>query len=232
MIEWAHEGGVEFWYEPSGQELTLSFCRETPDAFGGGDQTETRWAELCAQNPKLFDGPISTVTSFDPASMRIGWSQGSYKMLAVQSQVDTRTWQLSVTALLVAGQTRSVLIGKRSEHVHTYPGLWEFGPSGGVDPPAGEIERAYVLSEVHREMREEIGLEHSMADARIVGVFRDSHVRSYDVLVRVPVEQEVVLASDDWEYDDMRWLPPDQLASMQGLCPPSAVVGSQLGSLI
>ncbi len=234
MIEHIQDGCVDLWYSQAGRELDLVFTRDQSASHCQRERADARWAALCARNPRLFDGAISAVTSFDPASLRFTWRASTYKQLAVQDEVDTGTWQLSVTTLLVAGagDALRVLLGRRSRGVHTYPGLWEFGASGGVDPPAGDIDRAYLLDETRREMREEIGLEHSMAGARIVGVFRDAQVHSYDVLVRMAVDQEPGLAKDDWEYDEAMWVATSELVSMKGLCQPSAVVASRIGSLI
>ncbi len=234
MIEHVHAGEIDLWHARAGEELSLEFVRDDSASKVERGRVDARWAALCARNPRLFDGPISAVTSFDPASMRLTWRESSYKFLAVQDDVGTSTWQLSETTLLVAGEGKNarMLLAKRSPSVHTYPGLWEFGPSGGIDPPVGQIDRAHLLSETKREMNEEIGLEHTMDRATIVGVFRDATVRSYDVLVRVPVDEEQEVSGEDWEYAKVRWVVLDDLRSMEGLCPPSAVVASRIGFLV
>lgn len=232
MIEHALAGEVELWHA-GGDEIAVLFERSAGgDAEGPLDgRVEARWSALRERNPRLFDGPICAVSSFDPVAMRMSWRASRYRLLAVQDEVETGTWQLSVTVLLVADRPR-VLIGRRSGEVHTYPGLWEFGPSGGVDPPAGELDREHLLSEARREIAEEIGTGAALEDGRIVGVLLDRRVRSYDVLIRAEVGSEVSTASEHWEYDQTRWATVDELAAMEGLSPPSALVASHLGALL
>lgn len=199
------------------------------------DEIERAWTRLCARNPRLFAGPICAVTAFDPERMRVRWRESTYRHLVVQPGVRTDTWQLSVTALLVLASGRAVL-GRRSAHVHTYPGTWEFGPSGGVDPPAsGHLDGAALVAEARREIREELSIE-AHAPGDILGVFRDSAARSYDVLVRFVLDAETVRAGDGWEYDDVACVPIDRFTSFVrdlpgGLCPPTRGVAISLGWL-
>lgn len=186
------------------------------------------WRRLCAANPSLFDGPIAHVESFDADTGLIRWSRRGYRDLAVQRAVDTGTWQLSVTALLVAGER--VHLGRRSERVHVYPGLWEFGPSGGIDPPEGEIDRAELAAQAQREIAEEIGL--SVRDGgRLIAVFRDDRARSYDVAIRFDLDGVPELGEGDREYDGSRWVAIDELRRFAGaepLCPTALVLAEFL----
>lgn len=199
------------------------------------DEIERAWMDLCARNPRLFAGPICAVTRFDPAQWSLRWRTSTYKHLVVQASVRTGTWQLSVTALLMLGSER-VVLGKRSGHVHTYPGMWEFGPSGGVDPPAsGRLDDAALIEEARREIREELSID-VPGRAEILGVFRDSGAHSYDVLVRFTLDARGVTAGEDWEYDDVACVPVGEFSTRVrglpgGLCPPTRGVAIALGWL-
>ena len=61
---------------------------------------DAAWALLCAANPRLFDGPILSVTRSEPARAVIRCRRDSYRRLAVRPTVPTYTSLLSVSGVL------------------------------------------------------------------------------------------------------------------------------------
>jgi len=182
-----------------------------------------------ASNPRLFDGPILSVVSLESGSDDVGAirvRRGSYAMLAVQNpqipeHVETGTDQLSVTAVVLsrdsAGKER-ILLGRRGMSTRLYGGMWELGPSGGVDAPAADtplprlITPADLARQVHEECREEMeGL--ALHVESMPAITYDPVARSYDVvcLCRADVVQDVSTAN--WEYEGSRWVPLDEIAA-------------------
>ncbi len=221
---------IDVWVGPP---VPLRFERDDERAsVAHPADIQRRWRALCARNPHLFDAPICAVTAFDPDDGVLRWRPSCYRDLAVQPEVNTDTWQLSTTALLCAHDR--VLLARRSERVHTYPGLYELGPSGGIEPPETNLDESLVIENARREIREEIGLDFTDA-ARIVGVFRDSHVRSYDILVACMLHAEAAPKTHNWEYEDLIWAPvtdPWRVLDPERVCPPSRAVLGCLGRLL
>ncbi|MBY0396589.1 MAG: hypothetical protein K2X91_09000, partial [Thermoleophilia bacterium] len=100
---------------------------------------EQAWARLCAQNPRLHDGPIWAVAHADAAEIAV--YPDRYKRLSIQADPavgDLGIRQLGVKGLSVApgadGRPR-LLLARRGPRVRTYPRLWETAPAGGVTLP-------------------------------------------------------------------------------------------------
>ncbi|MCB9845734.1 MAG: NUDIX hydrolase [Phycisphaeraceae bacterium] len=230
---------VTIWGGPSADSpFKLRFVLGVSDPRHDQAAVDRVWTRLCSEKPRLFSGPISSVIAFDSTSLTLTWRPSTYRLLAVQPEVETGTWHLSVTALLLAGARpdERVFMGRRARDVHVYPGLWEFGPSGGIDPPASSrLDETHVRAEMLREIREETGLDAADASMRTIALFRDATVRSYDIvfLVRLP-DVEPAVSSDDWEYSQGAWIrlsdmPRFAAEHVGKICPPSLALASFLG---
>src|SRR5690606_18540542 len=114
---------------------------------------------------------------------------------------------LSVTALLTcAGR---VLLGQRGARLRSYPGMWEIGPAGGLDPAGGqtsdgadvspspkaagrsagqvpdasELGLAEIHAALRTEVREEVGLDLDPRSARFIGACADEAAHSLDLVM-------------------------------------------------
>lgn len=174
------------------------------------------WDSLCAQNPRYFNGPILVFDAYDPASGVISAHVGEYKHHAVHAEFDLGLSLLAVTAVLARPDRERdatlYLLGKRSEHAHMYGGCWEFGPSGGIEPPRrrNSIGFRSLLEQVDREVREEIGISVLKQPAAPVSLVHDPIAGSTDVHVGIALVNERKLDLN-WEYDDTRWVTLDEL---------------------
>lgn len=208
---------------------------------------EARWAAMRARNPRYFDGPILGVRDIDriqdaARTGRIRAGLARYRLLAVQDAppedqgpgedaVPTGVTLLSVNGVVMtAGDEPRVLVGKRSPSVRNYPGQWEIGPSGGLDPvalglwngpstePSG-LPRELGLDAVRRqltlELEEETGLRLNASAARTIGLLHDPVARSLDVVLRLDVPASAAMLpprhADQWEYTDALWLGRSQV---------------------
>jgi 8-oxo-dGTP pyrophosphatase MutT (NUDIX family) len=171
------------------------------------------WAEMCAANPRLHDGPIFAVTDAStPQSLVV--ALGGYRDLAVQGHrladgnvvPDPGVRMLGIKAIITArgtdGQDHALIL-RRGPEVRMYPGMWEIGPAGAVDVPAsanasprpGEmaIDWNGLLATLCREAEEELGIDlAAMAEPAPgggVGIARwvcdDRTARSIDIIVQV-----------------------------------------------
>lgn len=113
------------------------------------------------------------------------------------------------------------MLGQRASDVAVYPGLWEFGPSGGIDPPdACELDLAAVASQLAREIHEEIGLAIEPEHITPTLIVRDAVAGSLDIACRVEIERIIAPDTDSastwasaWEYDAVAWVPMAELGS-------------------
>ena len=171
-----------------------------------GEEVERAWREMLRANPRLHNGPVLSVMSIDAATGVIRARRDTYQRLVVQPRVMTGVRQLSVTG--VVERDGSVLLGRRGGETRMYPGMWELGPAGGVEPPGPGV-RAFghgaLLDELRRESREEAGLEIGGEGAPLAVVF-DGLAQSYDVVLRVEALSGPARGEAGWEYQELRWV--------------------------
>jgi len=202
-------------------------------------EVDEAWARRCAENPRLFDGPVTRYLSGPTVDGEILACVDSYRRLAVGGEVHTGVLQLGVTGVLwrEAGDGREVLLARRSEQTRVYGGLLELAPSGGVDLPPGlaDGDRAATLGLDHvraqflSELTEELGL--SAADIRgepaWAAVCIDQIGRSAEIVMLARIDGQPTPAS--WEYTELRWVRPDATrdwtdAEWSQVIPPSGLM--------
>lgn len=179
-------------------------------------RVDDAWSELCAQNPRYFNGSILVFDRFDPESKVIHARVDQYKHHATRHISGFKPRILSVTAYLTAIDRERVKImrflGKRSHQTHDYGGLWEFGPSGGVDVPceSDSISFKELHSQIDREILEEIGPDIPRINGRLCALLHDHQAGSTD-LVSEFVFDRAPEVNSNWEYDDTRWVTREEL---------------------
>ncbi|MCW5775848.1 MAG: NUDIX hydrolase [Phycisphaeraceae bacterium] len=190
-----------------------------------------RWDALRARTPRLFNGPILAYISFDAATATIHARRDTYLRLTCQEESAPPVVSLlGVTGLLVAappGAPARVLLGRRSREVWACPGLWEFGPAGGLQAPgvfdhdaAATLRGCDVLDHLLREVREEIGITFPPARAAPECLTIDAAGRGTDIVLRLeydaaPDALPTAHAPDAWEYEETRWLTLPELAAFE-----------------
>lgn len=203
---------------------------------------DAAWGALCAANPRFFNGPILAFEHADAGRALVRVRRDQYKRLAVQPGVKTDIVQLGVTGVLEARDAEGrphVLLGRRSRETRVFGGMWELGPSGGVDaPPPGQetMDEGDVWRVLIQEIREEIGLPIDPDPAPPVSLLHDPVGRSVELVVRVAVArpvEELIAAIDDesgtsrWEYDAIRWAGIDELGAFARANP---VIGATIAT--
>lgn len=196
-----------------------------PDA-PAGTPVHDRWETLRRENPRLYNAGVLSVVSVDFERGEILCRRDTYQRLVVQPQVRTGVRQLSVTGVLSAPDRTGrlhVLLGRRGAGTRIYPGLWELGPSGGVPSPSPSIESLDARSLaacLYDEIAEEIGvdLHQTVACAGVCALVRDHIASSDDVILRLDLaghlDPGVPLPPANWEYEETRWVPVDELTSL------------------
>lgn len=185
-------------------------------------EVEDVWDHLCAEKPRLFDGPILAFLSEDKGLIRA--RRDTYKRLVVQSEskslIQPPVMQLSVTGVLVARDAQgrpNVFFGKRSEDTRIYGSLWELGPSGGLDPPKPDVralDEFAVIRQLQVECRDEVGITGVFTSHDVLGLIDDPIAMSTDIVVRLDLQRkvhELIASTSNWEYAETRWVPADEL---------------------
>jgi len=177
-----------------------------PDGRGGLlDEVERRWDALRRDNPTYYDGRILHVfgvhrNGYGGAVMHV--VDCAYRFHAVQREdFDLGVRPLGVKGIAVHNST--VLIGKRSPHVAANAGLWEFAPSGVVEPDDAPGET------LRRELHEETGLIPA-AEPIALAVLYDATARTWEIVFRVDVRDAECLPRTA-EYEALRWCEFDAL---------------------
>lgn len=221
--------GIEAFAVPElrhGVRVVIS--RERPPAPSARIAEE--WDRLVRQNPALFNGPILSVLSIEigPERVEIGCRRDQFQRLCVQPTVPTGARLLAVTGILAARDEEGrehVLLGRRSPKTRVFGGMWEVGPSGGVDPPplsTEEIDERLLLGRLMEEIAEEAGPELGErvrgAPAQVVALTRDHLAFSDDLCIKfamggLSTAMRNDEAAGNWEYTRTRWVAKDQIAA-------------------
>jgi hypothetical protein len=223
--------GVTAWPMQSLPRITLTRPPGPPEV---SPAAEARWRELCAENPKHFDGPILSVVTFDQDANELLCRRDRYSRLAVQPRVPTGVQQLAVTGVLTATDAsgrRHVLLGRRSPQTRVFGGLWEVGPSGGVPPPPAnvlDLPPDALLTHLADEVAEETG--HDLPAGRAVAYIRDHVAFSDDVCIECdlgPLEALGASAPANWEYTEVLWLPIDTIPVFEASHPHEIIAATR-----
>ncbi|MBL4699109.1 MAG: NUDIX hydrolase [Phycisphaerales bacterium] len=195
------------------EPITIKIDR-SPKVHQQADAVDVAWDKLCAQNPRYFNGKMLAFDSYDASTGVIRASVEQYKNHAVRDTVDVGISLLAVTAMLYAEGENDMeyLLGKRSPELHRYGGLWELGPSGGVDVPRFRktLNPKRIVAELCREVSEEIGIKISNPPYHPIALVHDDAVGSTDIAIQVLVDGMPNLKLN-WEYTQTRWMSLDEL---------------------
>lgn len=177
------------------------------------------WDAMCARNPRYFNGRILSFESYDAAAGIAVARDAAYRDHACRGVVDLGIAFFGITGVLCVGEdaARRFFVARRGESVHEYPGQWEFGPCGGIDPPAegDELASGALLAELRREAMEELGIDLDTRGARALALVHDDPVGSTDLMVLVPLGREPA-AEGNWEYSQTRWATLKEILAWDG----------------
>jgi 8-oxo-dGTP pyrophosphatase MutT (NUDIX family) len=135
--------------------------------------------------------------------------------LAVQPEIDTGVEQLSVTGVVMSPDEQGydrVLLGRRSTQTRIYGGMWELGPSGGVDPPPlnrAVLREGDVFAQLQREFAEETGSPSPITRVRLQAICQDLAAHSSDLVFVCragPLSPSEEVDPERWEYDRVQWV--------------------------
>lgn len=206
----------------TGGPLRVVISRQA--AAGESAAVREAWEKLCAANPRHFDAPILSVLYVDGERNEVRARRDRYMRLAVQPLVQTGVRLLAVTGVLVARDASGrehVLLGKRARDARIYGGMWELGPSGGLQAPpevVTELDTGMLFRNLAEEIDEEVGTI-KIAYASILGICRDHKAMSDDIVYFCGLESlEAVLESSgpkNWEYAATQWVATDVLRAWE-----------------
>ncbi|MCH2136660.1 MAG: NUDIX domain-containing protein [Phycisphaerales bacterium] len=164
-----------------------------------------RWDLMCAANEHLFDGTLLQVTGVHRngyAGAVIHARPCAFRWYAVQADgPDCGCRPLGVKGLVRRGDT--MLMGRRANWTTFHGGLWEFAPSGGVEP--GQSPEQAIA----RELQEETGLT-SVHPPRARAVLFDDTAMSWEVLMELSVDEAFQVRQGE-EYTQLRWCAANDL---------------------
>jgi ADP-ribose pyrophosphatase YjhB (NUDIX family) len=177
------------------------------------NEVERRWKALCDSNPAYFDGRLLHVigvhrNGYGGAVLHV--IDCAYRFHAVQDH----EFDLGIRPLGVKGITMhndQALLGKRSQRVAAYRGLWEFAPGGVVEPGADPV------STVRQELTEETSLCCASEPIALAVIF-DTVIRTWEIAYRLDVRDASTMQKSD-EYDELRWCDMDAIPPMDQLSP-------------
>jgi len=207
--------GIRVWSVGRGAGFRVEIEDVGEDEWRGRgveDAVDAEWASLRASNARLHDGLILSVRSVDVASGVVRCGRERFRRLAARPAVATGALLLGVTGVVSRvgrGRESEVLLVRRGAQTRVYGGLWEVGPSGGVEcpgPGVGRIGLAEVMASLDVELREEVGIERVVEMGPLLGLVEDRRAFSLDVVVGCVVEAgSQVGATGSWEASGVCW---------------------------
>ena len=241
---WPDLPGVAVWPWPAGRELSVRIepAPDQRDDPARAQAVDAEWRRRCAANPRLFDGQILSIVRIEPGEP-IRARRDSYKSLTVQPEIETGVEQLSVTGVVLSRDesgAEQVFLGRRSGQTRVYAGMWELGPSGGIDPPPAnrpDLSEQYLIEQLRREFAEETGCASPLSDIRAAAVCQDFTARSHDIVFTCRAENlrpSPESHPDRWEYDRAQWVPVRDIAQFDArnsaeIIPPTRALFRFLG---
>ncbi|MBX3322065.1 MAG: NUDIX hydrolase [Phycisphaeraceae bacterium] len=214
---------------PIDQPSTLSLSVLPADDHPASPESEHRWAQLCAHNPALLNGPILALDAWHAQQQRLTARVAHYQQMVAPDPGRSRIVQIGVTGVILARNTHAsddephVLLAQRTHRTTVYPGQWELAPSGGINPPPHTpitLNLSAWLDALNRESHEELGLDLTQSTIRTPMLCFDPFAPSADLVCIVhlaaqcdDVDRSVTshLAST-WEYTASQWIPVSRLA--------------------
>lgn len=192
---------------------------------------ERAWAEACATNPRLFDGKILAADSIDAPAGVIRARPERFAHV-VCPRPERATTILSVTGVIesMLDGKPCVLLAQRGASTRSYPGMWEFAPAGGLQVPESPsaLDLQAVLRTLRAELAEEVGIQHSLRNARTVAIVSDRAASSADIVVRATIEGPAptvsITGEHAWECSQACWVEIDRLTEFLGSAP-GGVIG-------
>jgi hypothetical protein len=168
----------------------------------------------------LFDSPIISLVQYSSSSL-------------IGEFVDFRLWYacckdpelrpiLDIHPISVTGLTTwrgMVLVGKRSTTVSSYPGAMECCPSGSIDGSSVGVDGSIDLEKaILLELVDETGIRRdSVRSVRMKDLYLSTDMGVFDVLAEIELNPEIdqpLSQPRSAEYDELRWIQKDQVASI------------------
>lgn len=209
----------------------------TPELEG---EERAAWDRMREANPRFYDGPILAYQRFDRETNTVHTALNRYARLAIRAGegIETGVTTLSVTGILVARDAFGIehaLLARRGMTTRIYGGLWEFAPSGGIDPPptteqlesGARLDGTDAWRQLLLELEEELDLPVAPDPGTIVGINTDNFAHSTDLIFRVdlvrPLEDLIAAqarsSGENWEYSETRWIALAELAAFEEQSP-------------
>ena len=170
----------------------------------------------------MFDGRILNLTERLPH--RLSGHFVPYSWFVAQKRDPALVPLLDIKPLAVSGiltVAGSLIFGLRGRDVVADRGLWELAPSGSVDiqalRPDGSVDAAGLLL---REAVEELNVEAPwVRDLRPVALLENGRTRVHELCFAAVLDgpperlRAAFAARDNREYDDLRLVPPGEVAA-------------------
>ena len=123
-------------------------------------------------------------------------------------QLNNGEYHLVVEAIIINSK-REILLSKRSETKNKYPLFWE---CAGGSVISGETSLEAIL----RELKEELGLEFKIDEAKFYKTIRDDNAKDFkDIWLFIKDIEQTNLRYNDGEVIDAKWVTIEELEEMK-----------------
>lgn len=163
----------------------------------------------------LFDGKV-----FQLDQLHENYLTGvfnDYRYFFAQNKHPDLKKELDITLVGVTGVLQSgafYLLGKRSQKVTQFPGMWEFPPSGGISIDFLEGGKIQYEKQLFEELSQEVGMEWDFITAiHPFALIWDKEDQTLDLCARLFVDPigRATASYQSPEYSAYEWLLKDRI---------------------
>ena len=188
------------------KDLIISCELETK---GFNEKVDLIWEEI-KKKKNLYEGTFFNVHSI--TDTKIHGQFVPYRYFVAINEDKTLAQELNLLPMGISCITQwqdLILVGKRSVKVYSYPGLYEFVPSGSIDEGCKENTFVDYKKQARIEFYEETTLDPSLIASITPFVVLQSKTELFcDLCLRIELIREYKpdFIDHTQEYDELRWI--------------------------
>ncbi len=191
--------------------LQVSLCTPPAEGIPDPEFAEKNFRRIQKEKP-IFDGTLLCLRTL--TEDHISAYPLSFKEYLACSQLKKNSAHapLAVSGWII--HRRRILIGLRSDEVHTYSRYFELVPSGGIDSKVIRNQTVCYQQALLNELEEETGIPKEQVlrtEPHFILYSPKDHL--YDICMFIEIRPEVSLPCDlsSHEYQHLLWVPMQEL---------------------
>lgn len=179
---------------------------------------QTNWdKEQKRRDGKLHEGAILSAISYDNKGLKGQFVPYKYYLAQLYDpslKADLKIIPVSISGMTLIGDGDQLLLAKRASWVAQYPEKYELAPSGGVRPPAKDLDAVDLKLQLLEELVEETGIESKeVKSVKFFTLVHDHTEDAVELCAEIHLKTSSLILSSSREYSQMMIIPCQELDS-------------------